>query len=323
MKRFRPLLLSCLLTAVLACLVAWRQHDRITTLRAKIATGAAVSSPVAPPAAEVKPAPSPVRATDFASVMSQTKSRSMLRTGQELIRYYQSCPIGELRAALEELARGARLSSLEMAGAFVIAMSALSERDGPGAVEFLKMLKGDVLLPAAVIVLNDWMLRDRKAAIAWFQGMADQKQKGQILTAAAIFFGSSNPQLVEDLKNGVSDEGMLEKAASEAVQNLALTDPETALARLDEVPELDARARTRQRALSVLALKEPEKALEMILAGLDKQETTIGNAAQAFRSFLAKDSRAALKWLGAQDLSVTTRLFEADPSLAREAARHQ
>ena len=87
------------------------------------------------------------------------------------------------------------------------------------AVECAGKLRGETAIPASMILLNDWMLRDKKAAIAWFHGLSDQRLKGTLLTGATIFYGNSQPQMVEELRNGISDEGVRDKAEREAMKS--------------------------------------------------------------------------------------------------------
>ena len=328
MKRFLPLILSALATAALAGLVGWRQQVRIGGLRDTIASRTAT-----PPVAAVDQGANatnpgdapPAPATDLHSVLSRTKSRSVLRTAQELMTYYRTCPVEEIRALLESRNGGYRFTSMQGAGAFIIAMSALAERDLAAAVECVGKIKGETAIPASMILLNDWMLRDKNAALAWFHGLSDQRLKGMLLTAGTIFYGNSQPQLVEELRNGVRDEGMREKAASMAMKALSESDPEAALGKVNEIAEPDQRRDAEKTALLALGRKEPEKALNMMAlnAAPDARKVHDRDAARVLTVFLTQNREGAARWISAQDPGVIARLFAADPGLARTAANGQ
>jgi hypothetical protein len=326
MKRFLPLILSALITAALAGVWAWRQQDRIAGLREKIAARAA-----APPAAADAPegtakpgAASPAAApADFLSVLARTKSRSVLRIAQELMQHYQTCPVEELRAALEARNGSFRFTSIETAGAFTIAMSALAQRDIAAAVECVGKLRGETVLPAALILLNDWSLRDKKAAVEWFHSLNDQKLKGALLSGATLFYSGSQPQIVEELRNSISDEGVRDKAASEAMHFLAAVDPEAALGNVSELAEPDQRRAAERTALLSLAKKDPQKALGMMLlnAAPEDRKATDADAARVLLHFTSVDKQAADQWMAAQNPALIQRLFTAEPSLGTAASK--
>ena len=267
---------------------------------------------------------SPNTARSINAVLALTKSRSMLRTGQELLHYYQTCPLAELSAALETFARTAKISSLETAGAFIIAVSALTKRDTPAAVRIVSRLRGDAFVPAALVLLNDWMLRDKNAALSWFHGLTDVKAKGQMLTAATIFYGASNPQLIEEIRNGSTvSEHVLDEANNQALEALAISDPETALTKMDQITDPDLRRRLGKNALMVLAGKDPAKALGMMSldAGPENQKVDDASAARVLALYFERDPSAAKKWISARDPALVARLWAADPSLGQAAAR--
>jgi hypothetical protein len=233
------------------------------------------------------------------------------------MQHYQTCPVEELRAALEARNGRFRFTSMETAGAFIIAMSALAERDMAAAVECVGKLRGETAIPASMVLLNDWMLRDKKAALAWFHGLSDQKLKGTLLTGATIFYGSSQPQIVEELRNGITDEGVRDKAARQAIKALASTDPEAALGKVNELAEPDQRRDAERTALLALGGQDPQKALGMMMLNAEPEDrkVTDADAARVLLQFTSLDKQAADRWMAAQSPALIQRLFTAEPSL--------
>jgi hypothetical protein len=207
----------------------------------------------------------------------------------------------------------------------MIAMSVLAERDIAAAADCVSKLERETAIPAAMILLNDWMLRDKTAALAWFHGLKDVKLKGTLLTGATIAYGNSQPQMVEELRNGIADEGVRERAASEAMKALASTDPEAALQKVNELPAPDQRREAEREALLTLARNEPQKALDMMMLNAAPGERK-GNdldAARILEHYLEQNRTAAHQWMQAQNPGLLTRLFAAQPSLVRQAAEGQ
>jgi hypothetical protein len=172
-----------------------------------------------------------------------------------------------------------------------------------------------------MVLLNDWMLRDKKAALAWFHGLSDQRLKGALLTGATIFYGNSQPQIVEELRNGVSDEGVRDKAEREAIKALAAADPEAALGKVNELPEPDQRRDAERTALLALAKKEPQKALGMMMlnAAPEDRKATDADAARVLLQFTSADKPAADRWMAEQSPALIQRLFSAEPALEAAA----
>ena len=309
MYRFLPLLLSALLTGVIACMIGWRQNDQISQLRA--AAAARVVATAKPPESTPIDKP-PVKEDLLPDGLPHTYSLSPMRIGQEFLEHYRTRSSGDLAAALKRVAIGG--ASLEAAVNFLMILSVMIEKDLPGTVAAVEKMSGDTRLMATTLLLNDWLLRDRKAALAWYaRTPREPKQNDVVMVSATMLYGGFDPGLVKALKSGISEEEKLPEYTEQTLRALALTDPESALLRLEEITEPGVREQIRMAALRELAGKKPEVALSQLLVPGATQESSLADAEinQVFGRYLQADQSAAMKWCAAQPRADQERIARA------------
>ena len=225
--------------------------------------------------------------------------RAMLDRAKKIMDMDQA-GIEELLTELETKGRiRSPLAGLALASAY----SRLAEIDPVLAIERASKLKGELRGIAAFTALNQWMMKDRTAALAWFSKDGDAKAKQDYVTMMSFGFGGSDPELVEQLRTSLADPEQQQKSLMDSISALAFSDPDAALKQLAKIEDPAQREEAEMRVYQGFLFRKPEKALEFALSQAPGHKAR-DNMRQSVVQWGEQDPDAALKWVTSQNKDV-------------------
>jgi hypothetical protein len=215
----------------------------------------------------------------------------------------------EVEKLLTELEATGRVRSPVTGVNLMAAFARLAELDPVAAMERAMKSKGEIRDVGMFAAMNEWITRDRKAAVAWFSGSKDDESKRKYLTFATIGMAGSDPQLIADLTAGIQDPDARRKATMESLGALAFSDPDAALKKLNEIEDPDEREAAGQQVYQGFLFRYPDKALAYSLSQPPGTRAR-DNMRQSLVQWGEQDPGAALKWMTSQNKDVQKELFD-------------
>lgn len=290
----RPFLTTFTLTAALAAGLWWHQRNVLTDLRADLAAVPASAAPApdkkssVPKSPRKKPAPDVVlRKPDGSPV---TTARSALRSALEAAQYVRTLS----REDLEKLLSGEEPDGIGESGGFLLGLwGRLGELDPRAALK----LAGKDKVEGFYIVMHDWLIRDRTAALKWFHEQPDSEEKTDFLSVAGLVLASSDPDLLSQLTGSITDPALQGEGLTQSIVSQSLTDPKAAFARLAEITDPVTRASTLQGLMVLYQETHPRQLLELALPGAAEGTERNFMLGSMLASDVGKDPAGALAWL--------------------------
>lgn len=293
----RPFLTALTLSATVAAALWWHQRTVIAGLRSDLtARSRLTAAPTEEKPAPVKRAPKKhdpkvvLRNPDGSPVIT---SRNAVRGALEAAKYIRSLS----REALEKLLAGEDPDNTsEGIGLALAGWGRLAELDPRAALALSSTTTmGEDL--GFFIVLHDWLIRDRKAALQWFHDQPDSERKGSFLTVAGLVLSSSDPGLLSQLSDSISDPALQQKSLVTSLIAQSTTDPDAAIARLSELKDSSSREEVLQSLFGLHGTTRPrqlmEQALPLALEGTEPKHML----GMMLRNDVNKDPAGALAWL--------------------------
>ena len=221
----------------------------------------------------------------------------------------------ETEALLEDLEKNGRIASPLDATTLMAAYARLAEFDPQAAMERAGSQKRQTRDIGAFAVMSEWLVKDRTAAVSWFQGLPDNEDKQRFLQVLN-FAGSSDPTLSAELTGSIADPEKRAQAVRDSIRSMAWSNPELAMKRLAEIEDPDQRAEAERDVLRGLAVREPERAVATAFSKPDGDPSRTG-AVDLVRQWSDQDGPAALKWIAAQPPEVQAEILAKDKGLKR------
>lgn len=295
--------------AAAAAVWAWK-HSEIGDLEkaARPAAAARARGSVLSPRKEVaaKSGNKPEQAKIDAAVRP---TRNGIRSLFERAAHIMEMDQEDLEKLIAELETNGRIRS-PIAGINLLAAYArLAEIDPAGAMERAKNAKGELRDMAMFATMNEWLSRDRKAAVSWFAQSKDDEAKRKYLTMAAFGMGGGDPELIAELSTAINDPDARKKALLDSISALAFSDPDAAMKKLDEIEDPDQREEAEERVYQGYLMRYPEKALDFAFTKPPGDKAR-DNARRALVQWGDQDAGAALNWLTSQNKEIQKELFD-------------
>ena len=311
MKKWLPFLITFVLgLAAAVALYIWKGTE-MARLEAKVKAPVigltAAPAEKMPRAATGKSAGPQQARLDAAARPTRNGMRSLFERAKNIMDMDRE----ELEALLTELEGQGRIRSPIAGITMMAAFARLAEMDPAGAMERALKQKGENKDMAMFTVMNEWLAKDRRGALAWFSSSADDDMKKQYLTIASFTNAGSDPELINELSAAINDPAARSKAMLDSIAALAFSDPDAALLKLAEIEDPDEREKAEERVFEGFMMRYPEKALAYALsqpAGDKARE----NARNALVRWGEQDSGAALDWLTSQKKDVQKELFDTE-----------
>jgi hypothetical protein len=221
----------------------------------------------------------------------------------------------ETEALLEDLEKNGRISSPLDATTLMAAYARLAEFDPQAAMERAGSQKRQTRDIGAFAVMSEWLVKDRTAAVSWFQTLPDNEDKQRFLQVLN-FAGSSDPTLSAELTGSIADPEKRAQAVRDSIRSMAWSNPELAMKRLGEIEDPDQRAEAERDVLRGLAVREPERAVATAFSKPDGDPSRTG-AVDLVRQWSDQDGPAALKWIASQPPEVQAEILAKDKGLKR------
>jgi hypothetical protein len=211
---------------------------------------------------------------------------------------------------LAELEATGRIRSPLAGISLMAAYARLAELNPAAAMDrATKLERGELRGIAMFATMNEWLVKDRKGAVAWFASSGDEEEKKQYLTMAAFSMGGSDPDLITELTGAINDPEAKKKALLDSLGALAFSDPDAAIKKLDEIEDPDERSEAEERVYQGFLMRYPEKALDFAMAKPPGDKAREA-ARQSLVQWGEQDPGAALKWLTSQNKDVQKELFD-------------
>jgi hypothetical protein len=296
----RPFLTSFILTVVVAAVLWYRQHATVADLRKQLASPAAAVVPAsshAVPAVKSKPeskrkeAPA-LRRADGSEVVT---SRSMFRGMLEAMDYFRHLSRSEVEALL---AAGIEDGDDLLGSYTAMALARLAEYDPAAALKLagaLARTKDDS--SAFSLIMHDWLIRDRAAALKWFHAQPDTNAKAGFMGVAGMVLAQSDPDLLKQLSGSFEDPDVHDDALQQSIMMQGLNDPRAALARLEELADDDSRAELLYSLTMSGGDKIPREMLEAALPYAKNNEMLRRSMAMLLGNMATTDAKGALEWM--------------------------
>ncbi len=290
----RPFLTTLTLTTIALALLWWQQRSAIAGLRQKLH---AAHPPAAAP--EQRPGnslpkqsrhrlPEPrLRLADGSPVAT---SHNIIRGALQVLDYLRGKSWSELEALI---ASDKQEFSAESAGLFFGVWSALGELDPRAALALAAQGHEE----GFSIVLHDWLIRDRAAALAWFHEQPDSEAKASFLGVAGMVLAGSNPEILLQLTSSIADPDIQRKSLTLGLISQGLTDLDTVITRFPELPDSASKSEVLQSLIMFHGQEHPQELLELALPLAMESpgpQQLLGSLAG---QLAAKDPHAALQWL--------------------------
>ncbi len=217
----------------------------------------------------------------------------------------------ELEELLAELEAKGSIRSPISGISLIAAYSRLAEINPVLAMERAVKLTGELRGIAAFATMNQWLMRDRPAALAWFAKDGDAKAKQDYVTMMSFGFGGSDPELVEQLRDSLNDPEQKQKSIMDSISALAFSDPDAALKQLEKIEDPAQREEAEARVYQGFLYRYPDKALEYALAQAPGHKAR-DNVRMSVVQWGEQDAGAALKWVTSQNKDVRKELFDTE-----------
>ncbi len=296
----RPFLTTFILTAAFAAALWWQQRAAVADLRAQLASPAAAPVPASSPttpATKSKPKTrreddSALRRADGSEVVT---SRSMFRGMLEAMDYFRHLNRGEVEALL---AAGIEDGD-DLTGSYTaMALARLAEFDPAAALKLagaLARTKNDS--SAFSLIMHDWLIRDRAAALKWFHAQPDTNAKAGFMGVAGMVLAQSDPELLKQLSGSFADPDVHDDALEQSIMMQGLNDPRAALARLEELADDESRAELLYSLTMSGGDKIPREMLEAALPYARDNEMLRRSLAMLLGNMATADAKGALEWM--------------------------
>jgi hypothetical protein len=217
----------------------------------------------------------------------------------------------DVLALLTELEKAPRVRNPLAGMALMAAYTRLAELDPAAAMERANALKGEKRGIATFVTMNEWLIKDRGAAISWFQNQPEGAEKRQFLTMASFAFGAGDPTIIADLNNTVTDPKMRARSQRDALRALAWTNPDAALEKLNQIEDEDMRMDAERDVMRGLAARSPDKAVALAF-GKPIGDPLRGEGVNAVRNWSNQDPSKTLQWIVSQPESVQNEVLGKD-----------
>lgn len=308
----RPFITTFAITVFIAAALWWQQRGAIASLRTALVTPAAAAVDQVKPAITPKPKQQkmlPVSGLRHADGSEVVTARSMFRGALEMADYMR----GLSRTELEALIKSAVLESgNDMMEPSLFALARLAEFDPLAALKHagaLARTKEDS--SAFSLIMHDWLIRDRAAALKWFHAQPDTNAKAGFMGVAGMVLGQSDPELLKQLSGSIADPDLQEDALAQSIMSQGMSDPDAAMARLQELPNDDAREQLLRQLMMMHGDKKARELLELSLPLAAQRKGMQQQSAQLLGQMAAGDPRAALEWMGSRPEKDIALLSEA------------
>ena len=213
----------------------------------------------------------------------------------------------EVESLLVDLEQAGRPRSPIAAISLMAAYARLAELDPAAAMNRAGSLKSEMRDIASFAGMTEWLAKDRKAAVAWFQSQPDAGQKQRFL-GLMTFASSADPSLISELTGTITDPAQRAQVVRDSIRAMAWSNPEGALARLSEIEDPDERAEAERDCLRGLASREPERAVAMAFAK-PLGDPSRSSAVDLVRQWSERDGSAALTWLTSQPKEIRAEVL--------------
>ena len=301
----RPFLTTLTVSALIAAALWWQQQRAIASLRKElptpaISTAAAGAKEAAISSAKKKPAMPPRTLLRRADGSVVAPSRSMFRGALEMAEYIRRLSRTELEALIKS--DGSEFGD-DMLEPSLFALARLGELDPAAAIKLAGMLartKNDS--SGFSLVMHDWLIRDRAAALKWFHAQPDTNAKAGFLGVAGMVLGQSDPELLKQLNGSIEDPDLQQDGLKQSMIALVMSDPQGALGRLHELPNDQSRTEMLLQMIAFHGEKMPGELLDAAMPLTGENETTEnkmlrGYSATLLSQLAATDPKAALAWI--------------------------
>lgn len=259
-----------------------------------------------------RPAPKSKGGPESARIEASLRpTRNGMRSLFERAKHIMDLDQEHVLKLLAELEANGRIRS-PLAGVNLMAAYArLAELDPAGAMQRALAQKSEGREIMMATVMNEWLARDRKGALAWFAKSEDMETKKKYLTIASIANGGSDPELINELGAALNDPEARSKAMLDSLGALAFSDPDAALKKLAEIEDPDEREKAGERVYEGFLMRYPQKALDYAMAQAPGDKAR-ENARNSLVRWGEQDAAGALKWLTSQSKETQKELFDTD-----------
>ncbi len=290
LNHMRPFIATFALTALTATMLWLQERSVVASLRASL-SGRFTNS-----VAQEKPAvPTPVKSEEPSTATLQSANgsgvvtaRSLFRAALESAAHIRSLGISELKTLIES---GKQSYGFIQDTQTMMAYLRLAELDVTAA---LALCEGD---EGRFVILSDWLLRDRTAALRWFYQNPDAKMKSEFIMSAGMILGSSEPALIAQLRGSLTDLKTQEDAQMLSIVSQSITDTDGAFARLSEQEDDQTRAQAITDLFPLHGTTKSKELLDLAMPMASKREDMKFWAREALNQFTLNDPKAALEWI--------------------------
>jgi hypothetical protein len=147
------------------------------------------------------------------------------------------------------------------------------------------------------IVMHDWLIRDRAAAIAWFHEQPNSEVKSNFSVVAGMVLAASEPELLGQLTSSIDDPEWQRKSLTQSIIAQSITDADAAIARFGELTDSESRKAVLSGLLGIHGTTRPRELLEMALPAVMENPDLQHLTGQLLRNDFAANPAAALEWL--------------------------
>ena len=241
----------------------------------------------------MKPKPPPTDTLRRADGSEVVTARSMFRGALEMAEYIR----GLSRVELEAFIKGAVPEfGGDLLEPSLFALVRLAELDPLAAVKQAGALaRTEQDSSAFSLIMHDWLIRDRTAALKWFHAQPDTNAKAGFLGVAGMVLGQSDPELLKQLSGSIEDPDLQADGLQQSIMAQATTDPKAGLARLQELPDDESRVVLLNQLTMMHGDKMARELLEAAMPLASEHQRV--NAASLLGQFAATDPKAALQWI--------------------------
>ncbi len=307
----RPFLTTLLIATVAAAALWWHQRQTIASLcdalkspPGLISVAPEKQSGVRTARKKTKEAANILRRADGTPVIT---ARSVFRGALQAADHVRGLGRVELEALISA---DDFVESAEFLGISLAAWGRLGELDPAAALKragALARTKEDS--SAFYIVMHDWLIRDRAAALKWFHAQPDTNAKAGFLGVAGMVLAGSDAELLAQLTGSIEDPDIHRKSLTLSLTSLSLTDPEATIARFGELPNSESKREVLMSLIMVHGDKNPRQLLELALPLALEDDGRNDNLGMLLNHFSTKEPQAALEWFTSRTPEETARMI--------------
>ncbi len=308
----RPFLTTLTLFALIAAALWWQQQRAVASLRAELNTPAVSTAAAAGKEAAVSPAKqkpamplrSVLRRADGSAVVA---ARSMFRGTLEMADYIRGLSRAELEALIIS---GSSESGDELLDPSLFALARLAELDPLAAIKHAGALaRTNEDSSAFYLIMHDWLIRDRAAALKWFHAQPDTNAKAGFIGVAGMVLAGSDAELLAQLTGSIEDPDIHRKSLALSLASLSLTDPAAAIARFSELPDNESKREVLLSLMMTHGDKNPRQLLELALPLAMEPDGKQDNLGILLTQFSTGEPQAALEWFTRRTPEETARMI--------------